>query len=536
MIANHLHTLRHLKPVQIYGRVRFHLHRPKIDHRAPPALRAVGGRWHPPIEKTSSMEGPSTFRFLNSTHAVKAPSGWADAQRDKLWLYNLHYFDDLNADAAVDRAAWHRSLIARWIAENAHGEGVGWEPYPLSRRIVNWIKWALAGNDLGDEARRSLAIQVRHLQKRIEWHLLGNHLLANAAALVFAGVYFGGPEADGWRTKGLDILERELPEQLLGDGGHFELSPMYHAVVLANLLDLVNLAGAYPGVVSSAIVDAWKSQAGSMRSWLAAMSHPDGQIAFFNDSAFGMAAAPDQLEAYARRLGLSDRKTVAAPVTHLEDSGYLRLSLGEMVAILDVGRVGPDYQPGHAHADTLSFELSLFGRRVLVNSGTSCYGVGPERCRQRATAAHNTLEVDGRDSSEVWAGFRVARRARPFDFHLTESDGTVHVACAHDGYRRLPGRAVHRRQWDFDGDSLRVTDRVEGRYQSAVARFHVHPDVAVEGDGPAGRLILPGGRPVAWHVEGATARVVPSRFHPEFGLSIANACIEAAATGPDQYP
>ena len=81
------------------------------------------------------------------------------------------------------------------------------------------------------------------------------------------------------------------------------------------------------------------------------------------------------------------------------------------MALLDVAPVGPDYLPGHAHADTLSFELSLFGQRVLVNSGTSQYEAGPERSRQRGTAAHNTVIVDGHDSSEVWAGFRVARRA-----------------------------------------------------------------------------------------------------------------------------
>ena len=223
-------------------------------------------------------------------------------------------------------------------------------------------------------------------------------------------------------------------------------------------------------MIPESVVEAWKSRVAGMRYWLAALSHPDGQIAFFNDAAFGVAAELEQLEAYARRLGLPNTKTAAGPVTHLQDSGYLRLALGEMVALLDVAEVGPNYQPGHAHADTLSFELSLFGQRVLVNSGTSCYRVGPERARQRCTAAHNTLEVDGQDSSEVWAGFRVARRARPFDFHLTESNEVIRVNCAHDGYRRLPGRVVHLREWVCKAGSLQITDHVEGRCSSAVAR------------------------------------------------------------------
>ena len=124
---------------------------------------------------------------------------------------------------------------------------------------------------------------------------------------------------------------------------------------------------------------------------------------------------------------------------------YLRVADRDMVALLDVGEVGPDYLPGHAHADTLSFEMSVFGQRVVVNSGTSCYGLGAERSRQRGTSAHSTVEVNGMDSSEVWGGFRVGRRARPFDVVVEETGRGVEVACSHDGYRRLPGQPVHRR-------------------------------------------------------------------------------------------
>ena len=99
-----------------------------------------------------------------------------------------------------------------------------------------------------------------------------------------------------------------------------------------------------------------------------------------------------------------------------------RICKGEAVLLIDVAPIGPDYLPGHAHADTLSYELSLYGKRVLVNSGTSRYGSGPKRDWERSTAAHNTVEVDGQSSSETWSGFRVARRAYPFDV-LVEQKG-----------------------------------------------------------------------------------------------------------------
>jgi len=83
-------------------------------------------------------------------------------------------------------------LIKKWVQENPPGEGNGWEPYPISLRIVNWVKWDLAKNCLSDEALHSLAVQARYLLKRPEFHLLGNHLFANAKALIFAGLFFYG--------------------------------------------------------------------------------------------------------------------------------------------------------------------------------------------------------------------------------------------------------------------------------------------------------------------------------------------------------
>jgi hypothetical protein len=57
------------------------------------------------------------------------------------------------------------------------------------------------------ECVHSLAVQARHLSRRLEYHLLGNHLFANAKALVFAGLFFQGDEADAWLADGHgDIL------------------------------------------------------------------------------------------------------------------------------------------------------------------------------------------------------------------------------------------------------------------------------------------------------------------------------------------
>lgn len=527
----YFHTLRYLKSGQIWGRMVFRLSRRKPDLRPPLPLRPALGTWTS-CARTSSMSGATTFRFLSVERSLSAATDWNRADWPTLWLYNLHYFDDLNADDAAARLSWHQALIKRWIDENPPAVGNGWEPYPVSLRIVNWVKWALAGNRLDEYAAHSLAVQARWLMARLEWHLLGNHLLANAKALVFAGSFFSGPEADAWREQGLAILRREHAEQVLQDGGHFERSPMYHSIILEDLLDLIQLAARFPGAIDTALVVQWHRQAAGMLNWLAAMTHPDGEIALFNDSAFGIAPPPAALAAYAAALGLDAPAALPSPMTRLADSGYLRAQQGGAVLIADVGEIGPEYLPGHAHADTLSFELSLRGQRVVVNSGTSEYGLGAERLRQRGTAAHSTVQIDRADSSEVWSGFRVARRARPLGFATSGEADALVVACAHDGYRRLPGRPLHRRTWRITAQGLRVTDTIEGTCRGAMARYHFHPAVMVSADGSQGVLRLPDGHTIRWSATGGPARVVSSTWHPEFGRSVASSCIEVALEGP----
>jgi uncharacterized heparinase superfamily protein len=233
------------------------------------------------------------------------------------------------------------------------------------------------------------------------------------------------------------------------------------------------------------------------------------------------------LKCYAERVGVASPAAIRADgVRELDASGFLRVDRGGMSAILDVGRIGPDHVPGHGHADVLGFEVSLGNQRVLVDSGTSVYGESSERLRQRGTAAHNTVVVDGQDSSEVWKGFRVARRAHPRDVAVDASREPWTMSAAHDGYLRLPGRVMHRRQWTFGLKSLRVVDRVEGEHRTAQARFHFHPSVEIElRDGREGRLGGLDGWNVGVAIEKGRAWLEESTWHPEFGRSLRNRCL-----------
>ena len=173
--------------MQVYGRLWYQFYSPSVSDKSAPPLRAVVSPWVPGPAKKPSMLALDRVVFLNEEGALSGSNSWNDPARDKLWLYNLHYFDDLNAADASERVNWHRGLMQRFIDENPPVSGNGWEPYPLSLRIVNWIKWALQGNAMESAWLDSLAMQVRFLRKRLEYHVLANHLFTNAKALMFAG-------------------------------------------------------------------------------------------------------------------------------------------------------------------------------------------------------------------------------------------------------------------------------------------------------------------------------------------------------------
>jgi uncharacterized heparinase superfamily protein len=517
--------------VQVYGRVWFRYRQPRPDLRPAPEQSTQHNPWQIPAHRLPSMTGARSFVFLNEPGNLDE-FGWDGPQKDKLWRYNQHYFDDLNAVDAPDRAEWHSALVEEWLASNPPGQGSGWEPYPLSLRLVNWIKWSLSGATLSSAALHSLAVQARWLTRRLEIHLLGNHLFTNAKALVFAGLYFQGREADAWLGKGLQLLASEVPEQILPDGGHFERSTLYHALALEDMLDLLNITTTFASRLNpaqQAQASSWKQQAGSMLQCLHSLCHPDGEIGLFNDAAFDIACSPAELTAYAQRILPTLPSPPEQAIQVLNESGYVRLTHGRAVALLDTAPIGPDYLPGHAHADTLTFELSLGLQRVLVNSGTSCYGTSEERLRQRGTAAHNTVVIDGQNSSEVWSGFRVARRAYPINL-ATEYNADARqsrLRCSHTGYSWLAGKPVHQRLWRMDEDSLLVEDQVEGAFEVAEARYHFHPDLQIqaEANALAGKALLPDGTVMTWRVVHGEARLEPGTWHPRFGVSLPNQCL-----------
>jgi uncharacterized heparinase superfamily protein len=524
------HTLRYLKASQFFWRAWYKFYKPMLNSDQRPQLRDKNKQFVLPAMRESSLKDPNTFIFLNKTRAL-SEVGWDGTECPKLWRYNQHYFDDLNSLGASERFNWHQDLMKDWIIKNQPGEGTGWEPYPTSLRIVNWIKSSLTTFPLTEEFLQSLVIQTRWLNKKIEWHILGNHLFANAKALVFAGLFFEGKEATKWLLKGLKIIENQISEQILSDGAHFERSTMYHSIFLEDILDLINLMNTFPIKVGEENLKRLHLIAKKMLIWLDGICHPDGEISFFNDAAFKIAPSPTEIKLYALRIGvcsnISENLRCTLSAKHYVESGYIRMEAKNALVLLDVAPIGPDYQPGHGHADTLSFEMSLFNKRIFVNRGISEYEYSTKRLEERGTAAHNTVEINSKNSSEVWSSFRVANRAKPFDMIINQSETLLKVSCSHDGYKRLTGKPIHRRTWKLNNSKLLVKDKIEGFFVSAKARYYLHPDIKIISAGKfKWTLHMPNSKNIIHLcVQKGLASIDTSYYAPEFGIELLTKCL-----------
>lgn len=473
------------------------------------------------------MLGPARFRFLNCEREVRDAADWDRRDWEALWVYNLHYFDDLNAVESSSRTDWHRAWIARWLKENPPGKGRGWDSYPTSLRLVNWIKWLWSGHEAVSDMVDSMAIQTRWLAARLEHHLLGNHLLANAKALVFAGLAFDGQEADEWLRTGLRLLREQLAEQILPDGGHFELSPMYHALVIEDLLDLVH-AGA--GRLEQPTLIELGQYAARALGWLQALADEQGRPPLLNDSAHGVAPGLGALCDYAARVEVQPdaSRLQTAQFAHGWSgcccSGYWVLEKGPFRLWFDAAPIGPDYLPGHAHGDMLSVLMNFSGEPVLTDTGVSTYEAGLQRNYERSVAAHNTARIDHLDQAEFWASFRVGRRGYPRNLTLSESG----IECGHDGFLRQRRGLYHKRALALRADGFIVTDELlaPGTH-SFELRWHFAPGTAIDRLGP-GQFGL--ANELRMEVEGGEIEVGESRYSPEYGLRLSRPCLRVSGS------
>ncbi len=527
------YTVKYLKLKQIFWRIINFLPRLISELNIYPKINS-DQQSNDFIKRRSITSDFIHFTFLNETYNL-SEIGWDNTNISKLWRYNLHYFDYLLQDKNLNNIQIKSQidLIENWINNNAFGKGTAWEPYPTSVRIINWIKWHKLCRGLSEKAKLSLWNQTRWLAARPEYHLLGNHLFINAKALFFSAALFQLNNNNKIYKRALSILNKELDEQFLGDGAHFELSPMYHSLAMEDLLDLLSITNNLPSTFPKEKI---RIKFLKGMDWLKTMIYYNEELSHFNDCANGIAPKYSELKIYANHLGLDLSIQENNNFYYHSDSGFIVFEDNDSHLVADVAKIGPSYLPGHAHADTLSFELAIFGQRIIVNSGTSVYGISLERSRQRSTAAHSTIEIDGQSSSEVWSGFRVARRAIPFNIEIRThalQKNNVSFNASHDGYKRLKNNPIHKRTWIFNKNEWFVEDEISGDNNHVISRYYLHPDLHIK-EMINGYVVSNKNRTLAsiTFSNKSNIELIDSTYHDEFGVTRLNKCIVLKSISP----
>lgn len=461
-----LYTIADLKRIQICFRIWY-------------PMRSLWRKWtgfsypldvvFPPAQKlaytnyffnVNTYQSNNSFKFLNKTYAFDKNIEWDFSGYGKLWTYQLQYFDFLHQESADAFKENFDHIIADFIEQIPYSS-TSKEPYPIAVRMVNWVKYFSIHGIPEARILKGMYSQLLMLEDQLEYQHLANHLMENAFGLLFGGIFFSDPRL---YSKGRALLLNELNNQILNDGAHFELSPMYHSLLSYRLLDLLQMLDLNQLKVRQMDTDVVeftetiRKQIFNMLNWLKTFAYRDGSFAHFNDSTNGIAPTSDQLFNYGAFLGWKYSEIA------LKESGYRHLTSGETEIIIKAGPVGPSYNVAHAHADSLSFTLFHKSSEIIVDRGISTYEKNALRQEERGTESHNTVVWNGQNSSDIWGGFRVGKKA----VTMLSKDENNHIIASHNGYP-----VQHERSWYISENKLIISDKLKGH--SGIASLHFSP-------------------------------------------------------------
>ncbi len=447
------------------------------------------------------------FCFLNQEVALGEDVDWYhdDGQVSELWRFRLHYqeylLDLINAHHAAGNTelltrAWQ--LVSSWLDkvhfEDRHDRPDAWHPYCISHRIPNWLTlWTYSPppTSIRSAVQTGLLAQCMFLERNLELDLRGNHLLENLKALAFAGSFFAGPHANRWLEKCESLLRREIAEQVVESGEHFERSPMYHCHVMELLRDISEVCRDVKPELSRLC----RETSERMAAFIQPLLHPDGEFPLFADSCLGETLPTrllvDSILGAGERTAVEvDEATVSSTrpmvdtrrqATSHQVGGYWVFNHEEDFVVFDAGPVGADCLPAHAHCDLLTLEASLAGQRLIVDSGVYEYEDGEMRRYCRSTAAHNALQIDDADHCDVWSRFRMGYRGWTGEMTRGIRNGFHWAKAGHNAYRRLGTPQVSRWLACRAGGPWICVDTARGKGNRRITqRLHFHPDVAVE--------------------------------------------------------
>ncbi len=459
-IGTYIRTISFIKPKQIYFRLKYRLLSSSYNNTI------LNHRGHNKLSSFIFIDNQNShfndeFIFLNKKKIFKNDIDWNYSKYGKLWCYNLNYLDFINQKQNKKSL----KLIHNYISNGVKLKD-GRESYPTSLRIINLIKF-ISKNDIYDtKIIEFIKNDTSYLFNNLEYHILGNHLLENLFSLWFSCHLF---ENHLLIKKTKKLLFKQLNEQILDDGAHFELSPMYHNIILSKLLDCISIAKSNPRKWHANLVQFCEDIAQKMLGWSFKLSIEKNKITRINDSIDGIAFNYDQLNDYAKKLYVNKKEIF------LNESGIRILKCNNITSVIDISEISPSYQPGHSHADTFNYILYLNKHPIVVDLGISTYEKCERRILERSTSMHNNVEINNSNNNEIWDVFRVGRRAKVKIFDDTHNK----VRVSHNGYKKFKTECF--RTWHSSNNYFEIIDEVKSsKTVNAISYVHFHPNINID--------------------------------------------------------
>jgi hypothetical protein len=517
-----------------------------------------GRRWEP------GFFGHITYGEPGGHGDVKVP--WEVSRMQ--WLIPAAQMYALTRDERY--AAGVRDVLDHWIAENPYGSTVNWTcTMEVALRIVTWtffyraLHESAAWQDGTFQERFLLslyehgAFTAGHLERS---DVNGNHYTADAAGLVFAGLFFGGSgKSRMWHSRGWRILEDELPKQVSPDGVDFEGSVPYHRFVA----ELFLLPALYRQRQGLPVAEPYKKRVIAMARFAESYSPCHGLAPVVGDAddarALPLGTQPTNdhrhligcvgvewevpdlvadcsgpraevawLCGAKRAMTLPSR--VEAPELRSQGfrlAGYYTMRSARSHVFIDCAPVGQAGRGGHGHNDCLAFTATLEGCPIVVDAGSYLYtGSYEERNHFRSTGVHNTPLVGDEElnrfvsPAHLWTlHYDAVPSVRRWEIR----DDIDCFVGAHDGYQRLenPVRPIRTIVLEKGTSSLLVSDIIEGKgdYVTQIP-WHLHPEVRVREVGDEHLEIEAAGAhfSVLWEGQGWSASIEPARIAPSYGV------------------
>ncbi|MCB1025489.1 MAG: alginate lyase family protein, partial [Acidobacteria bacterium] len=456
----------------------------------------------------------------------------------KLGIAYLHTGDERYA------AVFVRHLHS-WMEQNPPGMGINWaSSLEVSFRAMSWI-WAFhffEGSQsftpgVFKQALKYLFLHGMHIEQYLSTYYSPNtHLTGEALGLYYLGTQLPFFEhAARWKSLGQKLLLNELDKQILPDGVYFEQSAWYQKYTADFALHFLILHRLNGEEADQKRIERVEHKNQALLDFMMFSTKPDGLSPLIGDDDGGRCLplttdAPDDfrgtLALGAIVFNRGDLKYVSQGVSQeilwllgvggvkifdtlesfypesnskaFKDGGYFVMRDGwaktDNYLIFDAGHVG-SLNGGHGHADTLSFQLAVGGKTMLIDPGTFTYHKSKElRDHFRSSESHNTLTIDNRSSSEFGDKFSWETRAVPSVHRWNSQDRFDFVEAAHDGYSNIASIPVEnsrsilflRNEYWVMRDFVKAAGR--HTYQQ---NFHFDPDLSpvIDREEDAGRIV-----------------------------------------------